>query len=380
MSARGGVFLGDLVKAVSLLNAWDPKTALSIAHLLGMGSRLTERPVPGDLPAQSPADGEAAPATREDGKPRAAGPVGPPVAAVTGHLPSDGADAVAGDAVPVPNEQFEPPTPAPTLERQWSPAPKLTERPLSFSLALTRPPVGDTVREAPAATEDGADDAPGETGVDSREHAWEPPWSPEWARGVMVAAVSAPVASRRIDQRALVRGVSRQQVLRAVPWQRRPSTRRGVQLLLDHGAAMAPFRDDRRWLHGLMGSVAGRDRIEVLRFTGSPSRGVVRADSVVQEVYRAPAPGTPVVLVSDLGKVRPPFSGDATARFDEWVDFVDRALRCGCLPVCLTPFPAAAYPVSVRERVALIPFDRRISLRHAQEATRRIHRLLETRS
>jgi hypothetical protein len=173
--------------------------------------------------------------------------------------------------------------------------------------------------------------------------------------------------------------VSRQEVVRSVPWQRRPSTRRGVQLLLDHSPGMAPFQHDRRWLQGLTASVAGRDRVEVLRFTGSPRRGVVHADSVVLEAYRAPAPGTPVLLVSDLGWLRPPLNGERTARRHEWLDFIDQVLRCGCPPACLTPYPATAYPAAVRERIALIPFDRRISLRHAREATRRIHRLLEER-
>jgi hypothetical protein len=196
----------------------------------------------------------------------------------------------------------------------------------------------------------------------------------------MFAAVSTTVASRRLDERTLGRKMSRQEGLRAVPWQRRLSTRRGVQLLLDHGAGMVPFQDDRRWLRELAGSIAGRDRVETLRFAGSPLRGVVRNDPADPQPYRPPAPGTPVVFVSDLGRVQPPFAGDPGVPAHDWQDFVYQLLRSGCPAVCLTPYSSAEYSQALRDKIALIPFDRRISLRHAQEALRRIRQATEARA
>ncbi len=385
MSARGGLFLGDLVKSVSLLHPRDRATAVAMARLVGLGAGEREWVVPTGLTAgpasvagAALAGPEAAPAGPEAEEPPPSS-TSASASAVDRPAP-EGVVASGGDAAPeraVPDEMVSPPA----LAERPFPAARLAERPVAFSLALTRPPSEDQYPSAADRTDDGPGEAPGD-GVGAVQSAGlEPPWTPEWARGVMVAAVSAPVASRRLDQRALVRKVSRQQVLRTVPWQRRPSTRRGVQLLLDHSPGMAPFHEDRRWLHGLMASVAGRDRVEVLRFSGSPRRGVVHAGSAAgPQAYRAPAPGTPVVLVSDLGMLRPPLTGDRTARVHEWLDFLDQVLRCGCPPACLTPFPATAYLPQVRERVALIPLDRRISLRHAREATRKIHRLLEERS
>ncbi|MFD3615470.1 hypothetical protein ACFWWT_09520 [Streptomyces sp. NPDC058676] len=379
MSARGGLFLGDLVKAVSLLHPRDRATAVAMARLVGLGPGGQELLVPAGLTAGPASVADAALAGPEAEEPP---PSPASAAAAAADRPAPvGAVASGGDAVPeqaVPDEMVSPPL---ALAERPAPALRLRERPVAFSLALTRPPSEDRHRPATGRTDDGTGEVPGESSGAVRSAGLEPPWTPEWARGVMVAAVSAPVASRRLDQRALVRKVSRQQVLRAVPWQRRPSTRRGVQLLLDHSPGMVPFHDDRRWLHGLMASVAGRDRVEVLRFSGSPRRGVVHVGSSAgPQAYRAPAPGTPVVLVSDLGMLRPPLTGDRTARVHEWLDFLDQVLRCGCPPTCLTPFPATAYLPPVRDRVALIPFDRRISLRHAREATRKIHRLLEERS
>lgn len=372
VSTRGEVFVGDLVKAVALLRPRDRETAAAMADLLGLALREPDPPfVPAVLPpaATPTSEAEPPPSTTAPDAPR------PPEGDGVSAPRPDPTAAVQRD---IPRQSL------PELV-DWQPVPKLAERTLDFSLARTGPPRGEGDRsgteETPAEITDAdTTDLSGAEAPGGHPTAPEPPWAPEWARGVMVAAVSAPVASRQLDQRALVRKVSRQQVLRAVPWRRRPSTRRGVQLLLDHSAGMAPFRDDRLWLRALLESVAGRDRVEVLRFTGSPRRGVVRVGTVGSERYRAPAPGTPVVLVSDLGRIRPPFTGGATAPLDEWLDFVEGVLHSGCPPVCLTPFPASAYPHSVRGRVALIPFDRRISLRHAREATRAVHRLLEERS
>ncbi|MEU6372913.1 hypothetical protein [Streptomyces sp. NPDC046909] len=393
MSGRGEVFLGDLVKAVALLRPRDASTAAAVAHLLGLGSGPA---APEQSLVVAGVGGVRAGLLRPPLPPTApAGPVTVPVSAPVPHIQQATARHDAPQSPPF------------AAAERPDPAPRLAERPLDFTLARTRPPSDDEAGTTPRAPgghdtqerpEEALQDAhhpsapeppeaedvhrPPDDGTPDAHPVSppEPPWSPEWARGVMVAAVSAPVTSRRLDQRALVRKVARQQALRTVPWQRRPSARRGVQLLLDHGAGMAPFQDDRRWLRALLESVAGRDRVEVLRFSGSPPRRVVRAGSNRPELYRPPAPGTPVVLVSDLGRIRPPFTGGTVAPPEQWLGFIDGVLRCGCPPVCLTPFPAAAYPPSVRARVALIPFDRRISLRHAREATRTVHRLLEERS
>lgn len=366
MSARGSLFLGDLVKAVSLLRPQDPDTALAMARLLWLGPGGPESPAPTPRNADPTPVPDRAPTRPTDDEPVPAGP-----SAMPDRRGVDAKDLLSTS--PVPQAQ----TSLSRTDEQQPLATKLTERPVAFSLTLTRPPSPEAPPEDTGGSHADADELPDQP-VESTPT--DPPWTPEWARGVMVAAVSAPVASRRIDQRALLRKASRQQVLRSVPWQHRPSTRRGVQFLLDHSPGMAPFQYDRRWLHGLMTSVAGRDRAEVLRFTGSPRRGVVHADSVVREPYRAPAPGTPVVLVSDLGKLRPPLTGERTARLHEWLDFIDQVLRCGCPAVCLTPYPPTAYPAAVRDRIALIPFDRRISLRYAREATRRVHQMLEERT
>ncbi|MFE0516711.1 hypothetical protein [Streptomyces sp. NPDC058964] len=373
MSRRGTIYLGDLVRAVSLLQPQDLATAAAMADMLGLAPQPPHR----DRPAPAPPSGPAASADGTGAPERVPAPAFGRRPGGGGRRPPDTTSgATAPGSGPVPDGSAEP-VALPATPAVDGP-PGLPDRPVGFSLSLIRSPaaVGDPVVPE---VDDEATELSGPPDGYGPRPVVEPPWTPEWARGVMVAAVSVPLASRRLDQRALVRKVSRQEVLRAVPWQRRSSTRRGVQLLLDHGPGMTPFQDDRRWLQGLLGSVAGRDRVEVLRFTGSPLRGVAHGTLFGLRAYRAPAPGTPVVLVSDLGRVRPRFAGRATAGAAEWLEFADRVLHAGCPTVCLSPFPATAYPSALAGRIALIPFDRRISLRHAREATRQIHRMLESR-
>lgn len=374
MSGRGEVFLGDLVRALSLLRPGDGTTAAAVADLLGLGPEDEYRCVlrgaavaSQDGPAGRPGEGQEQPVPSVPASAAAPGPRTDPPPATRPAPQPDG-------TAPPPPPQAPPPPPAWTGVR----APRLGERPLDFSLTLAASPA-DAPRPASAAGTDFSPDGPDDAAPRAPSPTYVPPWTPEWARGVMFAAVSTPIASRRLDQRTLSRKASRQEGLRAVPWQRRSSTRRGVQLLLDHGAGMAPFQDDRRWLTELAGSIAGRDRVEVLHFRDAPLRGVVRSDPARPQDYRPPAPGTPVVLVSDMGRARPAFTGASAARLHEWQDFVRLLLRSGCPAVCVTPFAAAEYPRSLRDGVALIPFDRRISLGHVREATRRIRRMTEER-
>ncbi|WP_329402970.1 hypothetical protein [Streptomyces melanogenes] len=367
MSGRGELFLGDLVRALAELRPADLATAAAMAALLGQGHR-TPTPLPQSHGVRAVSGGASRPTTvpleGAPGGPRRGTPA-PPPRAIT---------AERGPRAERP-EPSEPEGAGPGhggAER----AVLLTHRPVDFSLTAIGGP-------APPATEaNGANGAEPGAGLPERRTAavpltHEPPWKKNWARGIMFAAVATPVESREVDQRALLRGVAGRQALRAVPRRRRLSTRRGVQLLLDHGPGMAPFRDDGLWLRDLVGSIAGRDRIEVLRFRGAPGRGVVRQDPLTIDPYRPPPPGTPVILFSDLGRMRPPFAGQGVAGPQEWRAFVHTVAHSGCPVVCLTPYESGDYPAALRKRVAFVPLDRRVSLRHAQRATARVRGWLE---
>ncbi|MFD9483236.1 hypothetical protein [Streptomyces sp. NPDC059991] len=369
MSGRGELFLGDLVRAMAELKPSDLATADAMAALLGQGRR-TPTALPQGRVVQAVGRGTGAGRARAVRLEEASG--GPRRSTPTPLPRAVSAERGPRTERPDPSEPEGDGTVHGGAER----ALLLADRPVDFSLtAIGGPP-------PQAAVTDGANGPAAGAGLPERTTAatplsHEPPWKGDWARGIMFAVVATPVESREVDQRALLRGVAGRQALRAVPRRRRFSTRRGAQLLLDHGPGMAPFRDDGLWLRELVGSIAGRDRVEVLRFRGAPGRGVVRQDPLTIDPYRPPPPGTPVILFSDLGRMRPPFAGQGVAGPQEWRAFVHSVAHSGCPVICLTPYESADYPAPLRKKVAFVPLDRRVSLRHAREATARVRGWLE---
>ncbi|GKQ38818.1 hypothetical protein [Streptomyces sp. A012304] len=365
MTARGEVFLGDLVRAVGGLRPRNAATAAAMARLLGLdGATATGSRDPAEERAERLAPPPHVPAAPDpDDIAGGTRPVHPPRPVTARARPADTGHADG------------PGTAAPFGVRE--PAAHLTRRPVDFSLTALHGSAPTTVVPTAGDGPGAADPALLSPGTAGPALPHEPPWKPDWARGIMFAAVSTPVAGREPDERSLLRSVARQDAVRALPRRHRFSTRRGAQLLLDHGPALAPFQDDRLWLRELIGSVAGRDRVELLRFRGTPTRGVVRRDPLRTEEYRPPLPGTPVVLFSDLGLLRPPFTGRTVAPAGEWRHFLDLVARAGCPVVCLTPYRDADHPVELRDRVAFLSFDRRVCLKDAREAAHRARQRLE---
>ncbi|WP_306325659.1 hypothetical protein [Streptomyces venezuelae] len=369
MSERGEVFLGDLARAVAGLRPADAETIAAVARLLGLEADLAPDPAAAEVAFGDPA--------------------GPPDPRTPAPRPSAGGGRPEGHgetpsrAVPaaVRPTRTRPLGGGPDLRagRNRERVRRLGDRPVDFSLTALDPHPG--TGPGGERQDDSRSPAPDpellRRGVVTTGLRHEPPWKRDWERGVMFAAVATTTESTVCDQPALLRRVARQEVLRSLPLRRRLTTRRGAQLLLDHGRAMAPFRDDRAWLRELVGSVAGRDRVEVLRFRGTPGRGVVRDDPRDRTAYRPPAPGTPVVLFSDLGRMRPAFASGAVAGPDEWRAFVGSVVHAGCPVICVTPYQAGDYSPALRRMVAFIPLDHRISLRHAHDATSRVRRALE---
>jgi hypothetical protein len=83
-----------------------------------------------------------------------------------------------------------------------------------------------------------------------------------------------------------------------------------------------------------------------------------------------PPHGQPVILLSDLGHLQPPLPGRHHSSPAGWLPYLRRLREAGASVVCLTPYPAEEYPAAVRRTVALVPLDRRVSVRFAQTAAR----------
>jgi hypothetical protein len=200
------------------------------------------------------------------------------------------------------------------------------------------------------------------------------PWrypllQPHWMRGIAVAALATRSPAGEIDLDVLVDEFSEARPVDRLPLLALRTLSRGVQVLVDQGDGMLPFREDQQWLLRQLRSIVGPSRLEVLKFEACPSRGA-GVGLVDEWVDYAPPPSRRAVLVlTDLGIARPPFAIDPATEF-EWLDFA-RQLRAAAYPlVAFVPYPANRWPPRLAREMAIIEWDRTTTAGRAARARR----------
>lgn len=188
---------------------------------------------------------------------------------------------------------------------------------------------------------------------DSRPEQPEPLFQPAHQRTVLSTLASVARPGRDIDIAALVELAARREPIGRVPRKLEPTTRLGVQLLVDHGPSMGPFRPDLRLLADALRRVAGQHAVSVHAFRGSLAS------------YE-PAPGRPILVATDLG-IAP--TGVAV-RPTEWLALASRAKEVGSALIVLVPYPPSRWPTWARH-LTVVHWDRPTTARHAQQAARR---------
>jgi hypothetical protein len=200
-----------------------------------------------------------------------------------------------------------------------------------------------------------------------------PPWDPRTERAVFLAVASTYRGGHTVDHDRLLELVVRSLAggplgRPRVPYRQRATTRAGVHLLLDRGESMRPFRDDQAWLAALAARVVPPDRLTVLDFR--LRRGASRDGGRTWEPHPVPPHGQPVLLMSDLGRLRPPLPGRNHATPAQWLPYLRRLCRAGTPVVCLTPHPVREYPAAIRQLVTLFTLDRGIPVRTGRSGLR----------
>ncbi|MFF7473209.1 hypothetical protein [Streptomyces sp. NPDC008092] len=365
--------LGDLLRAARALGVSDTDGLTTLATALGLA-------LAPDGPARR-AGGPVRPSRGEGtaaGAGRAGSGTGSP-GRTGGASPSPGPGAGAATAAgpyhrtPAPPEQVPgPDTRSATggsllLVRGARPAPgREAERPWWRETELTDPP-GDGTEELLAHPE--AFDVSWPTALPRPA----PPWDPRTERAVFLALAGTHTTGRAVDHRRLVdlvvRSLAGGQISRPqVPYRQRTTTRAGALLLIDRGESMRPFRHDQEWITRLAGRILPPGGLRVLDLR--IAQGVSRDRGRTWEPHPVPPYGQPVLLLSDLGHLQPPSPGRHHSPPASWLPYLRRLREAGNPVVCLTPYPAEEYPAAVRQSVALVPLDRRVSVRLAQTAAR----------
>jgi hypothetical protein len=179
---------------------------------------------------------------------------------------------------------------------------------------------------------------------------------PQWTRGILSAALSTWDDEGLLDIEGVTEVLANAENVERLPTLLSLTLGRGVQLLLDKSQAMMPFVRDQAWLLKEIRNVAGNDKVEVLRFIGSPGRGA-GAGPRPWPAYQPPPPGVPVVILSDLG-IRQPMLASDWADEDEWVAFAEAVLRAHCPLIALVPYKASRWPRSLTRLMSIVPWDR----------------------
>ncbi|SMF96116.1 Formylglycine-generating enzyme, required for sulfatase activity, contains SUMF1/FGE domain [Methylomagnum ishizawai] len=162
------------------------------------------------------------------------------------------------------------------------------------------------------------------------------PWPRLWP--FLKLALGEVLESHRPDLPKLVDAVSQGRWLRRLPRQRWAGWARDCQLLIDFAEPLRPFWGDFNELKARLPVLRGRAGLGVAAFPEGDPLGPCWLDGAQgwerERDYRLPPPGTPVLVLSDLGGY------DATGqRRRRWLRFGLRLKAAGCRPVALMPCP-----------------------------------------
>ena len=200
----------------------------------------------------------------------------------------------------------------------------------------------------------------------------EPPplLNPPTSRALLVAVASRQAAYGPVHFEQAVAALARAQPLANIPRRVLPTLRFGIQVLVDYSPSMLPFRADQQQVVRDLRKLIGQERLQVLRFEGLPWRAGPGTPRTWRP-YASPAPGTSVLLLSDLGLCR----GDTLEEvvpLSGWTAFADRLLRSGCRVAALVPHGPRLWPSLLRLRMQLFHWDRTTTVAAARWARRKL--------
>jgi hypothetical protein len=123
-----------------------------------------------------------------------------------------------------------------------------------------------------------------------------------------------------------------------------------------------------------MERLLGSELLEVQSFVGLPTRGMGAQLMDEEQTYAAPLPGTPVILLSDLGIARPLGQSDR-AGVEEWATFASQVRKASCPLVALLPYPSARWPRELRGLITMVHWDPRTTAGRLRNIIGRAHQV-----
>ena len=197
----------------------------------------------------------------------------------------------------------------------------------------------------------------------------EPLFERQWTREILAGVAATSAAVGELDTERAVATVAQGRPIQKVPRLRRRSLARGVQLLVDLGTGMEPFRRDQQQLAEALRAVVGESLVEELSFHECPGRGCCETSSWEEVPYRLPPPGTPVAVLSDMG-IRRPRLHHTRCSIEEWTELAKRISRQRCPLIALVPYPEDRWRRLLTSVIVHISWDRSTTISRVLERLR----------
>jgi hypothetical protein len=179
-------------------------------------------------------------------------------------------------------------------------------------------------------------------------------------RGLLTAMLASRDADGPLDVPRIVEALAQLRPVRELPREDAATMRRGVQLLIDRGLGMSPFRFDVEQLLRAIAALLPPEQTRTHYFMGSPLRKCVADGADVLKLWRPPIPHTPVLLVSDLG-IGGTVASEDRATVTEWLEFAKAVRRAGCPLLALVPYGPHRWPSALAQAIRIVHWDHRTS-------------------
>lgn len=161
------------------------------------------------------------------------------------------------------------------------------------------------------------------------------------ARSFLWEMLAQPLPSDEIDFEPIVEQLAMGSVP-ALTRVRRKGLRNGVQVLIDDGPGMEPFRLDIQNLLERVHKVVGPNCLGYQFFERLPLQSAECKSSARRGSYRLPSSGTTVLLITDLGIGQHAASWRASQ--EDWGSFIHRLVALGCRIIALVPYGRHRWP------------------------------------
>lgn len=189
-------------------------------------------------------------------------------------------------------------------------------------------------------------------------------------RAILSEALATRVLEGPPDLKRICNELTNCRPLAELPMLPLTTLRQGAQVLVDGWIGMAPFSADQQSMVQAISRMISRDRLELLRFAGCPTRGVGTGSRREWRRWQAPPRQTRVLVLSDLGIGGPLLDRDR-ANPSEWLEFAKQVRDAHCPIAALVPYKPARWPTELANSITLIHWSERLTAGAIRRALRR---------